>query len=187
MQRADIRYSQNGSPQTRQRGWTRSLTGFAIIGSLTLTGCTSGLSGNDYARQEVGTVAQIDEGVIVSSRPVTVQNDQGSPIGTAAGGAIGAIGGSQLGNGGVGSAAAGIGLGIIGALIGSALGQKASQRQAVAYTVQLSRNNALISITQQDPFLLEPGTKVFIEYGARARIIPQDPHLTDANHGTTSY
>lgn len=139
-----------------------------------LSACANGLGANEYSRQDVGAVSRVDEGVVISSRLIKIEGQNGTTAGAAVGGAIGGLGGSQLGHGGAGTVAAGIGLGVLGAIVGAGAGKAATTQQGFAYTVQLKRNNEIVTVTQGGDVAIPNGAAVFIEYGPRTRIIPQD-------------
>jgi outer membrane lipoprotein SlyB len=146
---------------------------FAVL-ALALAGCASGLGANSYERASVGTVARVDEGTVVASRSVVIEGSRtGTTVGTAAGAAIGGIAGSQVGGGREENAIGAVVGAVAGGALGHAIGNSANRQPGFAYTVRL-RSGELISITQGGDLPIANGTPVLVEYGERARVIPQN-------------
>jgi outer membrane lipoprotein SlyB len=146
---------------------------FAVL-ALALAGCASGLGANTYERASVGTVARVEEGTVVASRSVIIEGSRtGATVGTAAGAALGGIAGSEVGGGHKANTAGAIVGAVAGGVIGNAIGNSASRQPGFAYTVRL-RSGELISITQGGDLPIANGTPVLVEYGERARVIPQN-------------
>jgi outer membrane lipoprotein SlyB len=61
---------------------------------------------------------------------------------------------------------------VAGGIAGNAIGKNATKQPGFAYTVRL-RSGELITITQGGDIAIANGTPVLVEYGARARVIPQ--------------
>ena len=59
-----------------------------------------------------------------------------------------------------------------GGVLGNAVGNAATEKQGYAYTVRLT-SGELVTITQGGDVAIANGTPVLVEYGARARVIPQ--------------
>ena len=146
---------------------------FAVL-ALALAGCASGLGANSYERASVGTVARVEEGTVVASRSVVIEGTRtGATVGTAAGAAIGGIAGSQVGGGREENAIGAVVGAVAGGALGHAIGNSANRQPGFAYTVRL-RSGELISITQGGDLPIANGTPVLVEYGERARVIPQN-------------
>jgi len=146
---------------------------FAAL-ALALAGCASGLGANTYERGTVGMVARVEEGTVVASRSVVIEGSRtSSTVGTAAGAAIGGVAGSEVGGGRKANTAGAIVGAVAGGVIGNAIGNAATRQNGFAYTVRL-RSGELVSITQGGDLPLANGTPVLVEYGERARVIPQN-------------
>lgn len=144
----------------------------AILAATTgLAGCASGVGANQYGREQVGTINRVEEGVIVAARAVQIEGRQNAAVGTAAGAAIGGIAGSTVGGGDAANAAGAIGGAVIGGILGNTIERGATGAKGISYTVRKA-NGELINITQGADIVLQVGQRVFIEYGARARIVP---------------
>lgn len=145
---------------------------FAVFAAM-LAGCASGLGANSYERAEIGAIHRVDEGTVVDSRPVTIEGSQkGKGVGTVAGAVIGGMVGHQFGGGrderAIGAAVGAVG----GAIAGNAIGDKATEKQGVAYTIRL-RSGELITVAQGADVVIPVGAPVLIERGERARVILQ--------------
>ncbi len=157
------------SPFSRTRAVFAALV---LGGAVALGGCTSGLGANDYSRTQAGRIARVDEGIIVSVRAVQFEGSR-SGIGTAAGAVIGGAAGSELGGDDTGRLVGGVAGAVLGGLVGAAVEEGTTSSTGFAYTIRLARTNELVTIAQGDGQPIAPGTPVFIEYGPRARVVPQ--------------
>lgn len=146
---------------------------FAVLATA-LAGCASGLGANTYDRGSVGMVSRVEEGTVIDTRPIKIEGSQkGTGVGTIAGAALGGLAGSELGGGSKANTAGAIGGAILGGVIGNAVGNAATAQDGFAYTIRL-RNGELVSIAQAGAQPIPAGTPVLIEYGERARVIPQN-------------
>jgi outer membrane lipoprotein SlyB len=146
---------------------------FAAL-AMTLAGCATGLGANSYERGSVGTVSRVDEGTIVASRSIVIEGSQtGGMLGGATGAAVGAIAGSQIGGGSDERAIGGVIGAVAGGVLGNTVGNMSTRKPGFAYTVRL-RSGELVTITQGGDLAIANGTPVLVEYGDRARVIPQN-------------
>jgi outer membrane lipoprotein SlyB len=142
---------------------------FMLIAALTaLVGCAAPEASNKvYGRSALSSATRTIEAQVVSKRMVQVDGSQGT--GSAAGGALGAIGGSSLG----GNSRDGLAGAVVGAVIGSAIGAAAEANakkiDAYEYIVK-SDVTGLLTIIQSDGDI-EVGQKVYVILGARPVIV----------------
>lgn len=149
---------------------------FAVL-ALALAGCASGLGANSYERAQVGTVSRVEEGTVVASRTIIIEGSRdGKAVGTLTGAALGGIAGGQVGQGRAANTAGAIVGAVAGGAIGNAIGNSATQKPGFAYTVRL-RSGELVTITQGGDMAIANGTPVLVEYGERARVIPQNASI----------
>lgn len=138
----------------------------------TLAGCAPSLSPDLYATGNAGQVQRVVSGVIVSSRIVKVA-DTGTGVGVGAvtGGALGALAGSQIGQG-RGSLAAGIGGALLGGIAGNQVQKGLTSQTGIEYVVRL-HNKSLISVVQGPTPTFNRGQHVLVQYGVggRSRVI----------------
>ncbi len=152
---------------------------FALVAgtALAITGCASSQGANDYSRDEVGRISRVDEGVIVASRAVQISASNNGLLGAATGAVIGGIAGSQVGGGDDEKAIAGVVGAVGGAIAGQQINKSAGKQQGFEYKIRLDKNDEIISITQGGDVALPNGTPIFIEYGNRARVVPQHANI----------
>jgi outer membrane lipoprotein SlyB len=147
---------------------------FAAL-ALVLAGCASGLGANSYERSSVGMVARVEEGTVVASRSIIIEGSQtGSTVGTATGAVLGGLAGGQVGGGRASNTAGAVVGAVAGGVLGNAVGKSATQKPGFAYTVRLRKSGELVTIAQGGDLPLSNGTPVLVEYGERARVIPQN-------------
>ncbi len=144
-----------------------------VVMATALAGCASGLGANTYDRGSVGQVARVDEGTVVDARPIRIEgSSQNAKVGTLVGAGLGGLAGSEIGGGDKANTAGAIVGAVLGGVAGNAIGGATSAQNGYAYTIRM-RNGELVSIAQAGEYPIAPGTPVLIEYGARARVIPQ--------------
>ncbi len=141
----------------------------AAVAALSLSACASDLGPGQYERYEAGAPARVDEGRVISSRPITLGGgDRGGA--TAVGAVSGGVVGAQFGGRGVDHAAFGIAGAVLGALAGNAIA-KNNEAQGFAYVIRF-RDDSTVEIPQVDPVPIANGTRVFVTYGDRVRVRP---------------
>lgn len=145
------------------------------LGALLATGCASGLGANDYERGQVGQVSRVEEGTVVASRAMIIEGREGL-LGAATGAAIGGIAGSEVGGGDKAQTAGAVVGAVAGGIVGREVERSATRKPGFAYTVRL-KSGQLVTITQGGDVAIANGTPVFVEYGARARVIPQSANI----------
>ena len=119
----------------------------ALLATVTITGCASGLGGGDYQRAEARRVINVRMGVVESVRPVKLEGTK-SPVGTLGGAAVGGIAGSTIGQGK--GAAIGAVLGAVaGGLAGSAAEEGITRKQGIEVTVKMD-NGEMLAVVQED-------------------------------------
>lgn len=144
----------------------------SLFSLITLTGCAPSLSPNIYDTANAGQIHRVAQGMVISSRAVRVSDSgTGVGVGTVAGGALGAIAASQIGQGN-GSLAAGIGGALLGGIAGGHAQQGLSSQDGIEYVIRL-HNKSLISIVQGPKPSFNCGQHVLVQYGAggRSRVI----------------
>jgi hypothetical protein len=125
---------------------------FAVMAA-TLAGCASGLGAPRDTTSVVGMVSRIEEGRVVDVRPGLAE---GAPVSVTKASATKFS--ARKSNAARPAAA----------LEGAA--------PDVAYMIRL-RTGELVSVVQPDTFAIRKGTPVVIEYGQRARVIPQNASI----------
>ncbi len=143
-----------------------------LITTLGLAACGADLDINHYATSGTGAVNTVSSGTIISARPVTIADDD-TEIGQTAGGIVGGVAGSMLGDNGLTQTIGAVG----GAVLGGYLGGKAqaglSAQSGLEYIVKLDSGKS-VTLTQGDDTVFSVGQSVYVldaDYGERARII----------------
>ncbi len=136
-----------------------------------LGGCASSVGAGDYNRGQVGQINKVEEGVIVSARQVRIQGNQTPIVGGATGAVIGGAAGSEVGGDDKSRAVGAVVGAVAGGLAGVAVERSVTSARGMEYTVR-KQDGTLITLTQGADVIMAPGQRVFIQYGARARIVP---------------
>ncbi|MGL5302834.1 MAG: hypothetical protein ACRC9M_04425, partial [Aeromonas sp.] len=115
----------------------KPMTIIALLAATTITGCANSdvFSGDVYTRDRAKQVQTVSYGTIVSTRPVKIQAEENSILGTIGGGVLGGLLGSTIG-GGAGRDIASAGGAIAGAAIGKAAGDKLNQVDGVEIEIK---------------------------------------------------
>lgn len=152
-----------------------ALASVSALTILSLTACAEDLGPGRYDRFEAGAPMRVEQGTVVSFRPITLGGgDRGGAtvVGGLAGGAVG----SQFGGRGVDHAAFGIAGAVLGALAGNAIA-KNNEIQGFAYVINF-RDGSTVEVPQADPAPIPAGTRVFVSFGDRVRVRPAGPGET---------
>lgn len=139
-----------------------------LIVTLTLLGCATSRSGTLYTREQARQVHQVETGVVVGVNYVQIEGTK-TPIGAIGGAAIGSIAGSGIGKGN-GSDIAAIAGGIGGWLLGSALEEGATRKNALEITVKLD-GGRVVAVVQEADVLFKVGERVrLLTQGFESRV-----------------
>ena len=151
-----------------------TLTTLCLVSVFLFTGCSRNISSGVYDDDEALVAVKTYEGKVINVQSVKVTSKSGmgeNTTGLLAGGALGALAGSHMGNGGGIATLAGASLGTIGGSFAEQ-GIKGSQT-AMQYTVRL-KNKELMTVTQGPEPLIQKGQKVLVQINdkGRSRISP---------------
>lgn len=136
---------------------------------LILNACTSNIGADQYATSSVGQVNRALRGTVVSVRRIAVSND--GPAGTLIGGAAGGVAGSMIGGSDTANILGAIGGAVLGGIAGNAAEEGLSKQTGYEYVVELDNGN-MVTVSQGDDVLLNPGQRCLVLYGDRARVVP---------------
>ena len=140
-----------------------------VVAVTVLSACATS-SPDVISRQDAQVAAQVQDGTVISIRPVTVDGSQ-SGMGAAAGGIVGAAGGT----GGSTIQREKIGLGVLagvaGALAGNAIERMATKEEAFEIIVQL-RNGDRRAIVQAkgNETLMAGDSVIIVTSGGKVRV-----------------
>lgn len=134
-----------------------------------LAGCASS-SPDVISRGDAQRMAQVQDGTVLSVRPVVVDGSQ-SGVGAAVGGVVGAIGG--YGGSGVQREAQVLGVlaGVAGAAAGNAIERISTREEAVEILVQLKNGERRAVVQAKAAEVFVPGESVIIvTTGSKVRV-----------------
>ena len=137
--------------------------------ALVLAGCST-TSPDVIKRQDAQRMSNVLDGVVLSTRSVTVEGSQ-SGVGAAAGGVVGGVAGSTVG-GGKGSVVAGVLGAVAGGVAGNAIERQTTREDAVEILVQLKSGERRAIVQAKGAEMFNPGDAVIIiTDGGKARVI----------------
>ena len=144
---------------------------------VTLSACQTA-NPNVIERSEAQQLATVEDGTVLSVRPVTIDGSQ-SGIGSLAGLVIGGVVGSNIG-GQRGSAIAGVAGAVAGGVAGNALERKATKENGVELIVQLngSERRSVVQANESEIFVVGDAVSV-VTKGDKARVIKRNWPLGD--------
>lgn len=131
-------------------------------------GCKRDVSPDSYSVGSVGQVNRVVRGVIISARPVDIEGTRG--VGTLAGAGIGGTAGTALGDSTEASIIGAIGGAVIGGVVGATVEEGVTSQVGIEYVIE-AENGALLTIVQGEEDPLQPGARVLVMYGSRAKVI----------------
>ncbi|MGL4249193.1 MAG: glycine zipper 2TM domain-containing protein [Aeromonas sp.] len=141
------------------------ITIIALLAATTVTGCANSdvYSGDVYTKDRAKQVQSVSYGTIMSTRPVKIQADENSLLGTIGGAVVGGLLGSTIG-GGTGRNIAAAGGAIAGAAAGKAAGDKLNQVDGVELEIKKENGEAIVVVQKASPTFV-PGARVRMTQG----------------------
>ena len=122
-----------------------------------------------YSRADMGRVATVMKGKILSMRSVKISGTQ-SGLGAGAGALAGGVGASGIGNGGRSNTVAAVGGAVVGGVAGAVAEEAVTKSTATEFIVQ-QESGQTVAIVQENDEHLAVGDKVMILRQGTARII----------------
>jgi outer membrane lipoprotein SlyB len=145
----------------------KSLVVLAAVAAL--AACTT-TSPDVIQKGDAQRLSQVQDGTVLSVRPVVVEGSQ-SGIGAAAGGVAGGVAGSTVG-GHREQAVVGVLGAVAGAVVGNAVERMSTREEAVEILVQLKNGERRAIVQAKGTELLNPGDQVIIvTTGGKARVV----------------
>lgn len=152
------------------------ITSLLALSVVLVPSCANLANFNAVGANEIGSVAQVIPGTVISAR--TVRADASSTdknLGTGIGAALGAGAGSLLGKGS-GQVVSAVGFGVLGAMAGRGVSKYANQSDAQELVIQADGSKAQYRVTQPIYEQLGPipvGTHGSLQYGgAGSKFVP---------------
>jgi outer membrane lipoprotein SlyB len=143
-------------------------TTFAAL-ALVLAGCST-TSPDVIKREDAQRMSNVLDGVVLSTRAVTVEGSQ-SGVGAAAGGVVGGVAGSTVG-GGKGSVVGSVIGAVAGGVAGNVIERQGTREEAVEILVQLKSGERRAIVQAKGAEVLSAGDAVIIvTTGGKARVV----------------
>ena len=140
-----------------------------VTTALVLSGCST-TSPDVIKREDAQRLSNVLDGVVLSTRDVTVDGTQ-SGVGAAAGGVVGGVAGSTVGKGKGGVVGTVIGA-VAGGVAGNVIERGATREDAVEILVQLKSGERRAIVQAKGAEVLAPGDAVVIvTTGGKARVV----------------
>lgn len=137
--------------------------------SLVLAACST-TSPDVIKREDAQRLSNVLDGVVLSTRSVTVEGSQ-SGLGAAAGGVVGGVAGSNVGKGS-GAIVGGVLGAVVGGVAGNAVERGATREDAIEILVQLKGGERRAIVQAKGTEQLNPGDAVIIvTTGGTARVV----------------
>ncbi len=141
----------------------------AAAAALSLGACST-TSPDVIKREDAQRMSPVLDGVVLSTRDVTVEGSQ-SGLGAAAGGVVGGVAGSHVGKGS-GAIVGGVLGAVAGGVTGNAVERGATREGAVEILVQLKGGERRAIVQAKGTEQLKPGDEVIIvTNGGTARVV----------------
>ena len=143
-------------------------TGFSLVIVAALGACATS-SPDVIQRGDAQRLSQVQDGVVLSVRPVVVDGSQ-SGMGAAPGGVVGGIAGSSVGGRREG-AIVGVLAAVAGAVAGNAVERMGTREEAVELLVQLKGGERRAIVQAKGSEVLNPGDAVIlVTTGSKVRV-----------------
>jgi outer membrane lipoprotein SlyB len=143
-------------------------TGLSLVVVAALGACATS-SPDVIQRGDAQRLSQVQDGVVLSVRPVVVDGSQ-SGIGATAGGVVGGIAGSSVGGRREG-AIVGVLAAVAGAVAGNAVERMGTREEAVELLVQLKGGERRAIVQAKGSEVLNPGDAVIlVTTGSKVRV-----------------
>jgi outer membrane lipoprotein SlyB len=137
--------------------------------ALLLAACST-TSPDVIKREDAQRMSNVLDGVVLSTRDVTVEGSQ-SGVGAAAGGVAGGVAGSTVGKG-KGAIVGGVLGAVAGGVAGNVIERGATREEAIEILVQLKSGERRAIVQAKGAEVLHPGDQVIIvTTGGKARVV----------------
>lgn len=142
---------------------------WTVVLVLTLSACSTS-SPDVIQRGDAQRLSKVEEGVLLSVRPVVVEGSQ-SGVGAVVGGVTGAVAGATRGGSSAESNAIGLIVGVAGAVAGNAIERMATREEANELLIQLRGGERRAVVQARGGEVLMPGDPVIlITTGGKVRV-----------------
>lgn len=143
--------------------------GMGVVLALALGACATS-SPDVVQRGDAQRLSQVEDGVVLTTRPVVVDGSQ-SGVGAAVGGVTGAVVGATRGGSSAESNVIGVLVGVAGAVAGNTIERFATREEATELLIQLKGGERRAVVQAKGAEVLVPGDKVIlITTGGKVRV-----------------
>jgi outer membrane lipoprotein SlyB len=140
----------------------------ALAAAAVLAACST-TSPDVIQRSDAQRMSQVQDGTVLSVRPVVVEGSQ-SGVGAAAGGIAGGVAGSTVGGHREGAVVGVLGA-VAGAVVGNAVERMGTREEAVEVLVQLKNGERRAIVQAKGNEALQPGDAVIlVSTGGKTRV-----------------
>ncbi|HJV62810.1 MAG TPA: glycine zipper 2TM domain-containing protein [Albitalea sp.] len=140
----------------------------ALAAALVLAACST-TSPDVIQKSDAQRLSQVQDGTVLSVRPVVVEGNQ-SGVGAVAGGVAGGVAGSTVGGHREGAVVGVLGA-VAGAVVGNAVERMGTREQAVEILVQLKNGERRAIVQAKGNETLQPGDAVIlVTTGGKTRV-----------------
>jgi outer membrane lipoprotein SlyB len=147
----------------------KRITTLSAVLAIVLAGCST-TSPDVIKREDAQRMSNVLDGVVLSTRDVTVEGSQ-SGVGAAAGGVVGGVAGSTVGQG-KGSIVGGVLGAVAGGVAGNVIERGTTREQAIEIMVQLKSGERRAIVQARGTEAFNPGDQVIIvTTGGKARVV----------------
>ncbi len=147
----------------------------ALIMVGVLSACAANLDTDRYQTSAAGQINDVQSGVIINVRPVTIADERGA-VGQVAGGIAGGVLGNTVGGSNVANTLGAVGGAVLGGYLGGKAQEGLSKQTGYEYIVKLDSGKA-VTLTQGVDVKFNVGQSVYVldaSSGSRARIIAKN-------------
>ena len=146
----------------------KSISTFVAAVSVLLAACST-TSPDVIKREDAQRMSNVIDGVVLSTRDVTVEGSQ-SGLGAAAGGVVGGVAGSHVGKGS-GAVVGGVVGAVAGGVAGNAVERGATRESAIEIVVQLKGGERRAIVQAKAGEAFQPGDAVIlVTTGGKTRV-----------------
>lgn len=138
----------------------------ALLVSASLVGCVSETAEPMVPRAHVGVAAELSQGVVITSVPVTIEGDN-SGVGTMGGAGVGGAGGVAAAGGGGTEAIVASAVGAVaGAVVGKAVEERVTRKPGQRVTIRMDDGKIIEVVQEAEDGIFLEGDRVNVAVGA---------------------
>lgn len=138
----------------------------AVVMSVALAGCVSETAEPMVPRAHVGVAAELSQGIVITSVPVTIEGDN-SGVGTMGGAGVGGASGVAAAGGGGTEAIVASAVGAVaGSIVGKAVEERVTRKPGQRVTIRLDDGKIIEVVQEAEDGIFLEGDRVNVAVGA---------------------